>query len=190
WAMSLEEELPNPGLTVTFIVKIEDVTSTILNGVSSSMTEEQKQKKIEANTSSLSSSYPIENHQNIMIRSFFEGNQYILFVTEIFKDVRLVGAPPSSIGKFGSDTDNWVWPRHTGDFSLFRVYADKNNKPAEYSKDNIPYKPKHFLPISLSGIEENDFTMVFGFPGKTMEYLPSYAVEQITNNINPARIGL
>src|SRR5690606_25874116 len=112
------------------------------------------------------------------------------FVTEIFKDVRLVGAPPSSIGKFGSDTDNWVWPRHTGDFSLFRVYADKNNKPAEYSKDNIPYKPKHFLPISLSGIEENDFTMVFGFPGKTMEYLPSYAVEQITNNINPARIGL
>lgn len=190
WAMSLEEELPNPSLTATFIVKIDDVTTTILNGVTSSMSEQEKQKKIESNTSALSNSYSRESYQNVMIRSFFEGNQYVLFVTEVYKDVRLVGAPPSSIGKFGSDTDNWVWPRHTGDFALFRIYAGKDNKPAEYSKDNVPYKPKHFLPISLSGIEEDDFTMVFGFPGRTMEYLPSYAVEQTINNINPARIEI
>lgn len=190
WAMSLEEELPNSGLTATFIVKIDDVTTTILNGVTESMSEQEKQKKIESNTSALSNSYQRESYQNVSIRSFFEGNQYVLFVTEVYKDVRLVGAPPSSIGKFGSDTDNWVWPRHTGDFALFRIYAGKDNKPAEYSKDNVPYKPKHFLPISLSGIEEDDFTMVFGFPGRTMEYLPSFAVEQTINNINPARIEI
>ena len=190
WAMSLEEELPNPGLTATFIVKIEDVTSTILKDITSFMSEEEQQKKIEANIAALSNSYPKESYQNISIRSFFEGNQYILFVTEVYKDIRLVGAPPSSIGKFGSDTDNWVWPRHTGDFTLFRIYADKDNKPAEYSKDNVPYTPKHYLPISLSGIEEGDFTMVFGFPGRTTEYLPSFAVEQIINNLNPARIEI
>ncbi|MFA7445065.1 MAG: S46 family peptidase [Flavobacteriaceae bacterium] len=191
WAMSLEEELPNSGLTATFIVKIEDVTTTILNGVTASMTEEEQKKKIEANIASLSNSYPKEeSYQNVSIRSFFEGNQFVLFVTEVYKDVRLVGAPPSSIGKFGSDTDNWVWPRHTGDFALFRIYADKNNKPADYSVDNVPYKPKHFLPISLSGIEEDDFTMVFGFPGRTSEYLPSFAVEQTINNLNPARIEI
>lgn len=190
WAMSLEEELPNLGLTATFIVKIDDVTTKILEGITESMSEQEKQKKIESNTSALSNSYQRESYQNISIRSFFEGNQYVLFVTEVYKDVRLVGAPPSSIGKFGSDTDNWVWPRHTGDFALFRIYAGKDNKPAEYSKDNVPYKPKHFLPISLSGIEEDDFTMVFGFPGRTMEYLPSFAVEQTINNINPARIEI
>lgn len=190
WAMSLEEELPNNGLTATFIVKIEDVTSTILNGITSTTSEEEQKKKIEANIASLSKSYAKESYQNISIRSFFEGNQYILFVTEVYKDVRLVGAPPSSIGKFGSDTDNWVWPRHTGDFALFRIYADKDNKPADYSKDNVPYKPKHYLPISLSGIQENDFTMVFGFPGKTTEYLPSFAVEQTIENLNPARIEI
>ncbi|HEY0091422.1 MAG TPA: S46 family peptidase, partial [Flavobacterium sp.] len=112
------------------------------------------------------------------------------FVTETFKDIRLVGAPPSSIGKFGSDTDNWVWPRHTGDFSLFRIYADKNNRPAEYSKDNLPYKPKHFLPVSIAGVKENDFTMVMGYPGRTTEYLPAVAVEQIVNDLNPAKIAV
>jgi hypothetical protein len=162
----------------------------ILNGVTSTTSEDEQKKKVEANIASLSKSYAKESYQNISIRSFFEGNQYILFVTEVYKDVRLVGAPPSSIGKFGSDTDNWVWPRHTGDFALFRIYADKDNKPAEYSKDNVPYKPKHYLPISLSGIQENDFTMVFGFPGKTTEYLPSFAVEQTIENLNPARIEI
>ena len=125
-----------------------------------------------------------------MVKAFYDGNQYILFVTETFKDVRLVGAPPSSIGKFGSDTDNWVWPRHTGDFSLFRIYADKNNRPAEYSKDNVPYKPKHFFPISLKGVKEGDFVLVFGYPGTTQEYLPSAAVAQIQNVVNPARVGI
>lgn len=114
----------------------------------------------------------------------------MLFVVETFKDVRLVGTPPSSIGKFGSDTDNWVWPRHTGDFALFRIYADKNNRPAEYSEDNVPYTPKHFLPISLDGVAENDFTMVFGYPGRTQEYLPAVAIEQIVNDLNPARIAI
>jgi len=190
WAKSLDEELPNKGLTATFIVKIEDVTTQILKGITPTMSETEKQKKIELNTSDLSNSYKREKYQNISIRSFFDGNQYILFVLEVYKDVRLVGAPPSSIGKFGSDTDNWVWPRHTGDFSLFRIYAGKDNKPAEYSTENVPYKPKHFLPISLSGVEENDFTMVFGFPGRTSEYLPSFAVEQTINSINPARIEL
>ncbi len=119
----------------------------------------------------------------------YYGNQYYAYVIETFKDVRLVGAPPSSIGKFGSDTDNWVWPRHTGDFSMFRVYADKNNKPAEYSKDNVPYKPKHFLPISIKDKKENDFTFVFGFPGRTQEYLPSIA-EKIMKEIDPAMISM
>ncbi len=114
----------------------------------------------------------------------------MLFVTESFEDIRLVGAPPSSIGKFGSDTDNWVWPRHTGDFSLFRIYADKNNRPAKYSKDNVPYTPKHFLPVSINGVEQNDFTMVYGYPGRTQEYLPSFAVEQIVNDLNPAKIEI
>lgn len=190
WAMSLEEELPNPDLEVTFIVKIEDVTSQILNGVAEITSEADKQKKIQENIASLTKSSPKEAWQENRIRTFYEGNQYILFVVESYKDVRLVGAPPSSIGKFGSDTDNWVWPRHTGDFSLFRIYADKNNRPAAYSKDNVPYTPKHFLPVSIKGVEENDFTLVFGYPGRTTEYLPSVAVEQIVNNLNPAKIEI
>src|SRR5690606_10855184 len=152
--------------------------------------EAEKQKKIQENITSTQKSYPKESWQENKIRNFFDGNQYLLFVTETFKDIRLVGAPPSSIGKFGSDTDNWVWPRHTGDFSLFRVYADKNNRPAEYSKNNVPYKPKHYFPVSIAGIRENDFTMVMGYPGRTTEYLPAVAVEQIVNDLDPARIGI
>ena len=190
WAMNLKDELPNPGVTATFIIKIEDVTKQVLNSISSEMDEEQKQKVIESNIATLNNAYPKEPYQDVRVRTFFEGNQYMLFVVETYKDVRLVGAPPSSIGKFGSDTDNWVWPRHTGDFSLFRIYADKNNRPAEYSENNVPYTPKHYLPISLDGVAENDFTLVFGFPGTTDEYLPSVAVEQIINTINPARIAI
>ncbi|MET0759112.1 MAG: S46 family peptidase, partial [Flavobacterium sp.] len=148
------------------------------------------QKKIQENITSLSNSLPKESWQENKIRTFFEGNQYMLFLTETFKDVRLVGAPPSAIGKFGSDTDNWVWPRHTGDFSLFRIYADKNNHPAAYSKDNVPYTPKHFLPISLDGVAEDDFTLVLGYPGKTNEYLPAVAIEQIVKELNPAKIEI
>ncbi len=188
WAYKMEEELPNENLVVTFIVKIEDVTTKVLEGTLNLTSEAEKQKKIQDNISALSVSLPKESWQENKIRTFFEGNQYMLFVTETFNDVRLVGAPPSSIGKFGNDTDNWVWPRHTGDFSLFRIYADKNNHPASYSKDNIPYTPKHFLPISLDGVAEDDFTMVFGYPGKTNEYLPAVAIAQIANELNPAKI--
>lgn len=188
WAMSLEQELPNPDLEVTFIVKIEDVTSKVLEGVTPAMAEQDKQKRVQENISRLTSALPKEAWQENRIRTFYEGNQYMLFVTETYKDVRLVGAPPSSIGKFGSDTDNWVWPRHTGDFALFRIYADKNNRPAAYSKDNVPYKPKHYFPVSIGGVKEDDFTLVFGYPGRTTEYLPAVAVEQIVNTLNPAKI--
>jgi len=187
WAYKMEDELPNEDLVVTFIVRIEDVTAKVLDGTSA-LSEADKQRKIQDNITALSNSLPKESWQENKIRTFYEGNQYMLFVTETFKDVRLVGAPPSSIGKFGSDTDNWVWPRHTGDFSLFRIYADKNNRPAAYSKDNVPYKPKHFLPISLDGVKDDDFTLVFGYPGKTNEYLPAVAIEQIVNELNPAKI--
>ena len=190
WAYKMEDELPNENLVATFIVRIEDVTNKVLEGTTNLTSENDKQKKIRDNITLLSSSLPKENWQENKIRTFYDGNQYLLFVTETFKDVRLVGAPPSSIGKYGNDTDNWVWPRHTGDFSLFRIYADKNNRPASYSKDNVPYTPKHFLPISLDGIAEDDFTMVFGYPGKTNEYLPAVAIEQIANELNPAKIEI
>lgn len=190
WAKDKSEELANNNLEVTFIVKIEDVTPQILAGIEANDSEAEKQSKIQYNIAKTTASFTKESYQENKIRSFYEGNQYILFVTETFKDVRLVGAPPSSIGKFGSDTDNWVWPRHTGDFALFRIYADKDNKPAAYSKDNVPYTPKHFLPISLDGVAEDDFTMVFGYPGRTQEYLPSFAVEQLLVDLNPAKIGI
>ncbi len=190
WAKNLSEELPNKDLEVTFIVRIEDVTKKVLEGTENLGSESERAGKIERNVASLIKSSPKESWQENRIRAFYEGNQYILFVVETFKDVRLVGAPPSAIGKFGSDTDNWMWPRHTGDFSLFRVYADKNNRPAEYSKDNVPYRPKHFFPISLKGVKAGDFTMVFGYPGRTQEYLPAVAVAQIENVLNPAKIGI
>lgn len=190
WAMSLAEELPNPDLDVTFIVKIEDVTQQAFEGTKNLSSEAEKQAQIERNIAQIRNEYPKENWQDTSVRAFFDGNQYMLFLTETYKDIRLVGAPPSSIGKFGSDTDNWVWPRHTGDFALFRIYADKDNKPAEYSADNVPYTPKHYLPVSLDGVEEGDFTLVFGFPGQTQEYLPAVAVEQIVDVLNPARIEI
>jgi hypothetical protein len=190
WAYKMDEELVNKDLNVMFIVRIEDVTSKVLDGVAALSLESEKQKKIQENISALNLSSPKEAWQENKIRTFYDGNQYLLFVTETFKDIRLVGAPPSLIGKFGSDTDNWVWPRHTGDFSLFRIYADKNNRPSEYAVDNVPYKPKHFLPISITGLKENDFTMVMGYPGTTREYLPAIAVEQIVNDLNPAKVAL
>lgn len=188
WAYKMEEELPNKGLFVTFIVRIEDVTAKVQEGISLAANEAEKQRIIQENIARIAKNSPKESWQENQIKTFYDGNQYLLFLTETFKDVRLVGAPPSSIGKFGSDTDNWVWPRHTGDFSLFRIYADKDNHPAEYSSSNVPYKPKYYFPISIKGVKENDFTMVMGYPGRTQEYLPSYAVEQIINNLNPAKI--
>ncbi|WP_196885202.1 S46 family peptidase [Aureivirga sp. CE67] len=190
WAMTRDEELSNPDLEVSFIKRIEDVTADVMKGTEGMADSKTKSEIISKNMESLRNSFSKEEWQTIEIKSFFEGNQYILFVKETFKDVRLVGAPPSSIGKFGSDTDNWVWPRHTGDFALFRIYADKNNRPAEYSTDNVPYQPKHHLPISLGGVQENDFTLIFGFPGRTNEYLPAVAIDQTANVLNPVKIEI
>jgi len=190
WARNNAEEIPNPGLFVTFIIRIDDVTKQVLNGVTKSMDEKERQSTIDKNIAELRKNVKKENYQDSFIRAFFEGNQYFLFVTETYKDVRLVGAPPSSIGNFGKDTDNWMWPRHTGDFSMFRIYAGKDNKPAEYSVENVPYVPKRSLSISLDGVAENDFTMVFGFPGRTTQYLHSAAVEQIMKVNDPTRIAI
>ena len=190
WAKKQEEELPNENLSVTFIVRVEDITSKVLVDTEALVNEEARTAKIESNINNVLRNTPKEEWQECRVRAFYEGNQYLLFIVETFKDVRLVGAPPSSIGKFGSDTDNWVWPRHAGDFALFRVYADKNNRPAAYSKDNVPYKPKHYFPISLKGVKEGDFTMVLGYPGRTQEYLPAIAVAQMADVINPMKIGI
>jgi hypothetical protein len=190
WAMNKAQELKNPGLFVTFIVRIEEVTSDVLSGVTTDMTPQARQALISKNINAQQQKTTKEKYQDSFIRPFFEGNRYFLFVTETYNDIRLVGAPPSSIGNFGKDSDNWMWPRHTGDFSLFRIYADKNNKPAAYSPDNIPYTPKKSLSISLSGVKENDFTMVFGFPGRTTQYLPSSAVKQIMMINDPTKIKI
>ncbi len=190
WAASDKEELANPGLTATFIIRIDDVTEAALKGVNSSMTEKERQSTIDKNLASLKETAKKESWQSTLVKPFFEGNKYFLFVTEVFKDVRLVGAPPSSIGNFGKDTDNWMWPRHTGDFSMFRIYAGKDNRPADYSPDNVPYTPKRSLKISLDGVKEGDFTMVFGFPGTTKEYLHSAAVDQMLRVGNPVKIAI
>lgn len=190
WAMSLEEEIPNEGLFVEFIVRIEDVTDRVLNGVTPEMDDKTRQSKIDSNSYNVSTKVQKEEWQLARIRPFYKGNQYFLFIIERFEDVRFVGAPPTSIGKFGSDTDNWVWPRHTGDFSVFRIYADANNRPAKYNAANAPYTPKYYLPISLDGVQENDFTLIMGFPGTTNEYLPAVAVDQIVNKVNPTNIAI
>jgi len=190
WAMTDAEELPNPGMFVTFIKRIEDVSKQVLEGVSDLNTAKEKQSKIDQNIALVKKNVPKENWQDVKVKAFYKGNQYLLFITETFNDIRFVGAPPTSIGKFGSDTDNWMWPRHTGDFSLFRIYANKENKPAAYNKDNVPYKPNHFLPVSLDGVAEDDFTLVFGFPGRTNEYLPSTAIDLMVHTINPAKIEI
>ncbi len=190
WAMTPEEELPNPGLTVTRLVRMEDVTAGILEGVSEDMTEKQRQSIIDKNSERIRKAAVKGTHYQALIKPFFYGNQYFLFVNEIFEDVRLVGAPPSNIGKFGGDTDNWVWPRHTGDFSVFRIYANENNEPASYAKTNRPYHPLKHFNISLKGVQEDDFTFVFGYPGSTEEYLPASAVDLRVHVENPIRINL
>lgn len=190
WAKEYKDELQNKGLFATFIVRIDDVSLMAMKGVTAAMTESERQSTIDKNIADIVKNAKKESTQDGFVRGFFEGNQYYLFITETYRDVRLVGAPPSSIGNFGKDTDNWVWPRHTGDFSMFRIYASKDNKPAEYSTENVPYTPKKSLNISLDGIAENDFTMVFGFPGRTTQYLHSAAVEQIMTTSDPAKIAI
>lgn len=190
WAMNREEELPCRGLTITRLVYMEDVTKQVLNGVADNMSETERQKLIEKNIAQVKEKATKDNHYTAVIKPFYYGNQYFMYVNEVFKDVRLVGAPPSNIGKFGGDTDNWMWPRHTGDFSVFRVYADKDGKPAEYSKDNVPYTPKKHLKINIKGVEEGDFTFVFGYPGTTKQFLTSDAVDYVQNVEDPTRIKL
>ncbi len=190
WAMNRTEELPNPGLTVSFLVQMSDVSPHLLKGVSSEMSENERLSLIEQNKVILKKAVNDTCKYELEFEPFYQGNQYFMFVYEVFKDIRLVGAPPSSIGKFGGDTDNWMWPRHTGDFSLFRIYADKNNKPVDYAVDNVPYVPKKSLKIDIRGVKENDFTMVYGYPGHTEEYLFSDAVRFIVEKRDPTRIKL
>ena len=190
WAMNKAEELPNPGLTATLMIEMREVTSEVFNGVNDEMTEKSRSEMIKDNIKSLVEGFEKDSEFKAKIKPFFKGNQYYMIITQVFKDIRLVGAPPSNIGKFGGDTDNWMWPRHTGDFSLFRIYVDKDGNPAEYSEDNVPYTPKYHFPISIKGVDEGDFTFVFGYPARTNEYLPSFALELITEIGNPQKIKL
>jgi hypothetical protein len=169
---------------------MEDVTEQVLAGVTDQMSKEERSELINKNSEAVKAKAAEGNSYKIDIKPLFYGNQYFMYVFEVFEDVRMVGAPPSSIGKFGGDTDNWVWPRHTGDFSLFRVYADKNNRPAKYSPDNVPYRPKKFFTLATQGAQEGDFTFVYGFPGSTQEYLLSDGIDYIANYSDPAKIAL
>lgn len=189
WAMNYNEELPCPGMTITFIRSIEDVSDQILPKLKDSMSETQRQHCVDSLSKAITkAALPENSTKEAFIESFFGGNQYLMFVVERYKDIRLVGTPPSSIGKFGGDTDNWMWPRHTGDFSIFRVYSDKEGKPATYSKDNVPYSTPTHLKISLKGVKPGDFTMIMGFPGSTERYMTSYEIDQVLNIFNPNRI--
>lgn len=186
WAYSKSEELPTPGLTAKFFIRMEDVTSEVLQGVTDNTSENDRRDIVRKNSKKIIENTTKNTSYTAEVSTMFNGNQYILFVYQVYKDVRLVGAPPSSIGKFGADTDNWMWPRHTCDFSIFRVYADKDGNPAEYSPSNVPLKPKHYLPISLKGVKDNDFAMVIGYPGTTDRFLPAAGVKHAMEVYNPS----
>ncbi len=188
WAKTLADELPIEGMVISFLVRIDDVTERVNSQLGDDMTEDERAAKIREISGMLSKEMTEGNAFEIDIKSFFGGNEFYAFTYNTYTDVRLVGAPPSSIGKFGGDTDNWMWPRHTGDFSMLRVYADKDGNPAPYSVDNVPHKPKHFLPVSLDGVQEDDFTMILGYPGSTDRYLSSYGVKQALDIEQPARV--
>ncbi len=191
WAMKRSEELPCPGLSVSFLDRMEDVTEVVLRGYEKSMSEEQRDSVVRANSKAvIADAVRAGEGLRASVEALYYGNQYYLFVYREYSDVRLVGAPPSSIGKFGGDTDNWMWPRHTGDFSMFRVYADKDNKPAGYSEENVPYQPKRFFKVSVAGVKEGDFTFIYGFPGSTKEYISSASVNYISEISDPARIDI
>lgn len=190
FAMSQNDEIYCKGLTVTFIKRIEDVTAKVMKDVKEDLNEKDREMAIQANIKALEKEAKGSSQYEVFIRPFYYGNEYYLFVTEVFTDIRLVGTPPESIGKFGGETDNWVWPRHNADFSMFRIYAGKDNKPSEFSAENVPYVPAWSFPISLKGVEKGDFTMVYGFPGRTQEYLTSYAVDLLMNQQDPIRVDL
>ena len=190
WAKTKDEELPNPNLSVTFLVRIEDVTSQVLADVKEGMSETERNAAISDARQKIEKSASEGNNYKNMVSSFYGGNYFYLLVYDKYNDVRFVGAPPSSIGKFGADTDNWEWPRHTGDFSVFRVYTGPDGKPASYSKDNIPLKPKYYLPVSLKDMNPGDFTMILGYPGRTSRYMTSYEVNEQLLIAHPDRIKI
>ena len=188
WAKSKQDEIPMEGLTVTFLVYMEDVTEQVLAGVTDQTKEADRQAMVKENIAKVTKKATEGTGYKAIVKPFYYGNQYFMFVTETYNDIRLVGVPPESIGKFGGDSDNWMWPRHTGDFSLYRIYTDKDGKPAEYSKDNVPMKPKQYFPVSIKGVQENDFTLVFGYPGSTRQFLISDGVNAVANIQNPIAI--
>lgn len=190
WAMSQEEELPNKGLTVKFLVKMIEFTEPVMNDIDKSLPFHEQRPHIMKRIDELETAVEDTSKYLASVEKFFGGNQYYLFLYNEYTDVRLVGAPPESIGNFGGDPDNWVWPRHTGDFSVFRIYADENGNPADYSEDNEPLKPKKYLPINAKGVSPGDFTMVLGYPGSTYEYLYSRELEYLKNSLYPARIDV
>ena len=186
WAMKKSEELPSKGLSVRFLVRMDDVTKRINDKLNNNMSADQRKEIIDAEYKAIQNENSENGKYSVVVRDFFNGNEFYYFVYQDFKDVRLVGTPPNSLGKFGGDTDNWEWPRHTADFAVFRVYADANGNPAEYSPNNVPMKPKHALPISLKGYKPGDFAMIVGFPGRTNRYLTSFGIEQMVNKDYPA----
>ncbi len=190
WAMSQSEEIPVPGLTVKFLVRMDDVSKRVMAELPAKLTEKERNDKLQEIFKKIQTEETKDTKYEAVVKSFFDGNEFYLFVYEIFKDVRLAGAPPSSIGKFGADTDNWMWPRHTGDFSMFRVYMDKDGKPATYAKENIPYTPKHSLPISIKGVKKDDFAMIMGYPGSTDRFLTSYGVNMAIEQSNPTIVNI
>jgi len=190
WAASKAEELPNKGLSVTLLIRMDDVTDRVLAGVTKNMNEVEREAQIDKNIEKITKEAIKGTHYNAVIKPFYYGNKYYMFVNETFKDIRLVGAPPSNIGKFGGDTDNWMWPRHTGDFSMFRIYTAPDGSPAEYSKGNIPYVPKRSLEISLNGYQKGDFTFVFGYPGRTQQFMTSHGIALETESVNPIAISM
>ncbi|MDA3778969.1 MAG: S46 family peptidase [Bacteroidales bacterium] len=190
WAMSKKEELPNPGLKVTFLKRIKDVSDKINSELNVDMTEDERYAVIDSLSTLIEKEATEDNQYKASVRSFFAGNNFYLLTYEVYTDVRLVGTPPNSIGKFGADTDNWMWPRHTADFSMFRVYSGPDGKPAKYSEDNIPYEPKHHLPVSIKGVKDGDFTMIMGYPGGTDRYMTSWGVKEAMEITNPVRINV
>lgn len=190
WAFSKDKEIPCPGATANFLIRMEEVTKAVLSNVPAGVSELERENTIKKNIDAIVSEATKGTHYTAYVRSMFYGTEYYLFVNEVFTDIRMVGAPPSSIGKFGGDTDNWMWPRHTGDFSLFRIYAGADGKPAPYNSANIPWRARKALKINTKGIKEGDFTMVVGYPGRTQEYLTSYALEMITQTVNRPKIAL
>lgn len=190
WAYDRKDELANPGLSVSFLLRMEDVTANVLAEVQNDMTYEKREAAIKKAIKKLEKDASEVEKYTVEVKAFFDGNEYYLFVYQEYNDVRLVGAPPSSIGKYGGDTDNWMWPRHTGDFAIFRIYTAPDGSPAEYSKDNVPLKSKHFLPISIKGVNKGDFSMIWGYPGITDRFLTSYGVKQAIEESNPAVVKI